>query len=238
MHLRVLIAASLFCVAAFVPQSAAYSLFGSKWTTSTVTMQLQLGASSGVLLDGFSSWGASAEDALFTWNGHISSSKFAVVRDSTASRVAGNRLNNVFFSDDVNGQPWGSRVVAVTIIYSSGSAQSETDVLFNNRMTWNSYRGPQRFTNDGGRLNDFHRVALHEFGHALGLDHPDEEGQSVSAIMNSQVTALDALTSDDIAGGQALYGPAGVVVSPPTITTQPTSRSILVGQSTTFSVVA
>src|SRR5688572_25943694 len=99
MYLRVLIAATLFCVATFVPQSAAYSLLGSKWTTATVTMQLQLGTGSSVLLDGFSSWGASAEDALFTWNGHIGSSKFAVVRDSTAPRGE-NRLNNVYFSGD------------------------------------------------------------------------------------------------------------------------------------------
>jgi hypothetical protein len=239
MHFRAFLAATLFSVVGFTPHSSAYSLFGSKWSTATITMQLQLGAGSGVLLDGFSSWGASAEDALFTWNSHISSSKFAVVRDSTAPKVAGNRLNNVFFSDDVNGQAWGTGVLAVTIIYTSGgTSQTETDVLFNNRLSWNSYRGPLRAASSGGTLHDFHRVALHEFGHALGLDHPDEKGQSVSALMNSRVSALDALTSDDIAGGQSLYGPAVAVVAPPVITTHPTSRSVLVGQSTTFSVVA
>ncbi|MGH7946479.1 MAG: matrixin family metalloprotease, partial [Opitutaceae bacterium] len=203
MNFRVLSAVTLLAVTAFLPRAAAYTLYGPKWTTAVVTMHLQLGAGSGVLSDGFPSWGASAEDALFVWNSHIGASNFSVVRDSTVARTSGNRLNNVFFSDDVNGQAWGTGVVAVTLIHSLGSSQTETDVIFNNRLSWNSYRGPLRTASSGGTLHDFHRVALHEFGHALGLDHPDEAGQSVSAIMNSHVSGLDALTSDDIAGGQA-----------------------------------
>ena len=53
---------------------------------------------------------------------------------------------------------------------------------------------------------DIRRVALHEFGHALGLDHPDEHGQSVDALMNSILGNLDSLTADDIAGAQSMYG--------------------------------
>jgi hypothetical protein len=238
MNLRVSIAVLLLGVAAFISRSAAYSLIGSKWTTSSVTMHLQLGAGSGVLLDGFPNWGASAEDALAIWNGHIVATKFSPVRDSTAGRASGNRINNVFFSNDVNGQAWGSGVLAVTLIHSSGSTQVETDVIFNNRLSWNSYRGPVRPASTGGTLHDFHRVALHEFGHALGLDHPDEDGQSVSALMNSHVSSLDTLTSDDIAGGQNLYGSTGPVVAPPVITSQPTSRTVFAGQATTFTVGA
>jgi len=33
----------------------------------------------------------------------------------------------------------------------------------------------------GRARTDFRRVALHEFGHVLGLNHPDENGQNVSA---------------------------------------------------------
>jgi hypothetical protein len=40
----------------------------------------------------------------------------------------------------------------------------------------------------------------------VGLDHPDEKGQRVTAIMNSRVSDIDRLKPDDIRGGQALYG--------------------------------
>ena len=63
------------------------------------------------------------------------------------------------------------------------------------------YRGPLR-----PNFYDFHRVALHEFGHVLGLDHPDQAGQSKVAIMNSVISNLDSLAADDIAGVDFLYG--------------------------------
>ena len=48
-------------------------------------------------------------------------------------------------------------------------------------------------------------LLLHELGHVVGLDHPDEYGQNVDAVMNSRIIH-DSLQPDDIAGIQALYG--------------------------------
>lgn len=49
---------------------------------------------------------------------------------------------------------------------------------------------------------------MHEFGHALGLDHPDDHGQTVRAIMHSSNMngTIERLQPDDIAGVRAIYG--------------------------------
>ena len=182
-----------------------YSLLANRWPNGAVTMHLQLGTGSGTLIDGSTSWNQVATNALATWNTNIDLVKFSAVQDSTVARGDGTGTNNVFFDSAVYGRSFGNSTLAIaTSWYNVGSNNKiEGDVVFNNTKPWNSYRGNLR------SANDFYRVALHEFGHILGLDHPDENGQRVTAQMNSTVGNLDALASDDIAGSRALYG-AGV----------------------------
>ncbi len=191
-------------------QLRAYNLSGQRWSGATVSMQLQLGASNGTLLDGSTSWGAAAEDALAAWNSNLTNVHFTVVRDSTAPIARTNNFNNVFWSSTVYGDAWDSRTLAITLSNYSTKTHfySESDVLFNNTLTWNSYRGALRSAGGGNTLYDFHRVAMHEFGHVLGLNHPDDIGQTVVAIMNAATSNTDALTADDIAGARAIYDSA------------------------------
>lgn len=195
-----LAALALLFAGASAASVSGFVLFSDLWPDGTVVMNLQLG-SSARLTDGSTSWGASAESALASWNQYIGRVKFTVVRDSTAAKGDGNGINNVLFSNDIYGRSFGSGVLAVSTNWARRTTRTEGDVIFNAAYTWDSYGGNLR-----SGVHDFHRVALHEFGHILGLDHPDESGQTVSSIMNSHVSNLDRLTSDDVAGAQALYG--------------------------------
>ena len=83
---------------------------------------------------------------------------------------------------------------------------SDTDIVVDNTKLWDpNYSGPTRINSVGQKIHDFRRVILHELGHALGLDHPDEAGQNVTAIMNSQISAINSLQQDDKDGIAALY---------------------------------
>lgn len=215
------------------PAAVAYHLIGTSWPSGDIVMHLQLGTPSSTLSDGSTSWGSIAEAALNDWTAQIARSRFTFVRDSSAPRAQGNRTNNVFFSSSVYGQSWGSGVLAVTLSYRGSRSTIEADVLFNSNLSWDSYRGSLR------RAMDFRRVALHEFGHVLGLDHPDQAqpAQYVAAVMNSRVNNNDVLQPDDIDGARALYS-AAASATPPTIVTPPTSASLQTTGAFTLNVVA
>ncbi len=178
-----------------------FTLEGVSWTLNrTVQMQLSLGPPRR-LSDGFDSFNQSAADALNIWNTHLAHMRFQPVRPSPVTPSGDDVENSVFFSNTVFGDSFGSGTLAVTLISDRQGTLLQTDTLFNNVYQWDSYSGPLRA--DG--VLDLHRVALHEFGHTLGLDHPDEAGQSVAAIMNSRISDRSTLSSDDIAGVESLY---------------------------------
>ncbi len=174
----------------------------SVWPDGDIVMHLQLGPLSRSLSDGSASWNAAAKTALDAWNPHMERAKFTAVIDSTVPVASGNGLNNVIFSDSIFGRAFGDSVLAVNLILRLGSRRTEADTVFNTRYTWDSYRGPLR---PGTNTAEFMRVAIHEFGHAIGLGHPDQDGQIVPAIMNSTAGNIDGLLTDDTNGARFLY---------------------------------
>lgn len=173
------------------------------WTKNrTVLMHLSLPPGGGPFQDGFGSLGDSAEDALNIWNQYLVHLKFAVDRNSILPPSADDDNMSVLLSNTVFGEAFGARVLAVTLISSRGTTTEQIDVVFNSAINFDSYRGPLQSS-----AFDFHRIALHEFGHVVGLDHPDEATppQHVSAIMNSVVSNIDSLQPDDITGAQSIY---------------------------------
>ncbi|MEL7272454.1 MAG: matrixin family metalloprotease [Pseudomonadota bacterium] len=67
-------------------------------------------------------------------------------------------------------------------------------------------RGTVTFDQDEGFASNYtltYKVALHEIGHILGLDHPSSSNVIMSAFIPR---SLNDLAAGDIAGGQYLYG--------------------------------
>lgn len=208
---------STACLLTLAWRVGAFALIGpnDRWPANTaIVLSLQLGSRGlGVLEDGSANFDAVATQAAALWNAQLGNNvRFVTVLSGQSPGSPNDSMNSVFFASTFFGEAFGD---AVAITASNGSEDffEESDVVFNARFAWNSFRGPL----EGGM--DFRRVALHEFGHVLGLTHPDERGQSVSAIMNSRVSNTDALQSDDRAGVQAIYGNPVGPPSEPTFST-------------------
>jgi hypothetical protein len=217
------------------PRADAYALEGPFWPNGTlITLQMELGTPNQSLQDGSQTWNIAAGPAADAWNAVMKQVQFTRVMNSSAPLSSGDGVNCVIFTNDVFGDSFGDSTLAVTYYRTQGNTLTEADVLFNKAQTFDSYRGDLQFLPNGHALVDISRVLLHELGHALGLDHPDDAGQHVAAVMNSVVSDTAELTSDDITGIQHLYGaPVG---GGPTPTPAPLGPSRLVNLSTRMRV--
>ncbi len=157
-----------------------------------------------VLLDGSRSWNDSVANTFAIWNEHMANFQvnwnFAPIT-TPAGDLDG--VTSVQFNSQVYQQHFGSSTLAVALVNNdSNNRIIESDIIFNSAVRWQSATG-----NSGDPTRtDLHRVALHEVGHLLGLDHPDQDGQNVEAVMNAFVDGTFTLMLDDVAGAKALYG--------------------------------
>ena len=216
------------------PAARAYLLTGGSWPSGTIPMVLQLDATKPAtalpLTDGAATWNAMAAGIFSDWNAVINRTKFASVESTSTAAAFGDGVNNVLFATTVYGDPFDSRFLAITL-FNRTVRRTESDVLVNKSgFNWNSYRGTIR-----SNPYDLRRVLLHEFGHVLGLDHPDEAtpAQSVAAMMNSTVGNTQSLQPDDTAGAAFLYN---TPFAKPILTRQPASATVNVAGSASFNV--
>lgn len=210
--IRHILSILLLAWSAVVP---AYELMGSRWpeahTTFHPDFQLlgERKSPSGI------SWNRAFVEAAQQWN-RETLFRFDIDLEDPSHPCAGilpkypedgfrngAAFTSVICTTDAYGFPettgFGANTLAVTMTYTvpgKPELTDETDIFFNNREKWDVYDGPER------RLNDFRRVALHELGHALGLDHETRR----QAIMAPLVGDLFTLQEDDIRGVAALYG--------------------------------
>ena len=112
-----------------------------------------------------------------------------------------------------------SRIVAVVdspssirIIDADVAIITPNTASLSGAMVTDAFDGPTTFPNF-----DFRRIVLHEFGHTLGLAHPDavfgDTGVTLNAIMHSTSFLAFRLSADDKNGALALYPAASNVSS-------------------------
>ena len=136
---------------------------------------------------------SNVETALALWNG-VSGSAFGWELQATTTRTGFNFDNHsvISFNDQDNeindGFVLAAAVAYFNDIFDTHRFDGETfatilemDIVFNDGVSF----GPDAAL--AGGETSIEAVALHEAGHALGLDHPDQAGQSVIAVMNSSI---------------------------------------------------
>jgi len=231
---------ALVCGFALTHHAAAYSLIGGSWPSGNVSMQLQLDATAPSspalpLADGAATWNSIAVSAMQEWNTQLSRSQFTWTTNPGTTGKQGDGVNQVFFSKMIYGSSFDKYTLAVTLVDNFDDSgmptvrNKEADLIVNANVTWNSYRGSLQSN------TDIRRVLLHELGHVLGLDHPDtaSPAQRVAAIMNSTVSNIETLRTDDVSGVQYLYS---TTIAPVTITSQLQNQTVAVSGHATLAV--
>jgi Matrixin len=177
------------------------------WPTPPIGIRLELGAAGRRLLNGTTSWDDNAASALAEWTAVVP----LLVLQAAAPTVvrwadAGENLDGFAATTHKEYGGVNGRLAIV-----------RATTILNAALCWDAYDGPLQPTLCHGRLApllDVRRAVLHELGHVLGLEHPDEGGQSVAAIMNQAMSDTDSLQADDEAGILALYPPQPASTQP------------------------
>ena len=188
----------------FATSVNAYVLRDYTWPSATTTFNVDMPGADGL-------WNQAFENAMARWNAATifefmtRSDTFESPCDGLPTRTTGgDSENGVAFVSDVCGEAFGENTLAVESSWSQGTRTTQSNIHFNDTYSWNVYDGPYQTGSRTG-IVDFRRVAVHELGHALGLNHEDD----VPAIMVTSISRGDTIVApqaDDIAGVDALYG--------------------------------
>jgi len=183
-----------------------YSAYGDQWTyDSRITYSFMpdgtsVGGVSSALFSTLNAnyptatWEAQIEQAASLWEGATNANLALVSDGGEAVGCSGDQQDDPRFGDiRIGAVPLGSGILAETFLPPPANGGTDAgDILLNSNVNWQINTG-----------YDLQTVAAHEFGHALGLG---ESTVSTAVMYGTYTTIKQALTSDDIAGIQSIYG--------------------------------
>ena len=206
----------LVLIFSFASWVGGFQFLGAKWPQPSTTFYVNIPGANGLWNNGF-------ETAVARWNTATPYFHFSTVntfRDPCLGPESGPR-NGVKFDTTDCGTPFGSSTLAVTHTWERDGFITQSGIVFNSTKSWDVYSGAYQAGSHAG-VQEFVRVAVHELGHGLGLDHED----SVTSIMVSTIaigSRIEVPQLDDKNGVQVLYGPPLDLIKPTVTITTPTS---------------
>lgn len=196
-HLLAVLGACLFVGGM---QVTAFEFDGSKWRGAEAEFYVQL---TGIADSGIS-WNTAFVDALNEWNEKTPFN--FILQDEARDPCLVDGVSSVDFKPDLCGSEFGTNTLAVTFRRQTQAQLlgqpniAESDIVVKDGENLNIFDG--NLVQLGIQGLDFRRIALHELGHVIGLDHE----ANTPAIMAPDIGNLDRLQTDDIEAVEALYG--------------------------------
>ncbi|MEI6125602.1 MAG: matrixin family metalloprotease [Pseudomonadota bacterium] len=171
--------------------SIAYLLYGEKWPDSPVMVINPTGGPTGSL--------EAIRNAQDVWSG-VSYCSFSFTYGGTSTSHSYGINNGINLTDF--GSLSGGELGVCRYWYNASHQMIDADVRLNSSKAWSTDGSPGTYVVE--------LVAMHEYGHALGLDH----SSNPSALMYFRLTTQTGLAADDINGIRDIY-PATLVISKP-----------------------
>jgi Matrixin len=159
---------------------------------------------------------ATNQNGVSAWNTGVGSTKFTTNVSSSTGNVGfvNNGTSTISFEDPQNQLSNGVLAATTTGWYTTSATQStngtnfykftDSDLVYNNGVEFTSLAEADA-QGDNGTQYDMLAIAVHEVGHAIGLDHTPTEPGTMYASIGSHDWRKATLHSDDINGARHCY---------------------------------
>ena len=177
-----------------------FELSGSKWLGAETDFYINIPGTTGFGIP----WKVAFITAMDQWTNNT---RFTFnLKEEYRDPCSDDGFNGVDFAEDYCGSEFGANTLAITSSKFQRALLGEpyiveSDIIVNGSEEFDIFGGALPPVGPLSNKFDFGRMALHELGHVIGLEHED----SMPAIMASRISDIDSLQPDDIAGVEALY---------------------------------